>query len=103
MKQNNLRAAFNISLFLFLFTAHALPVAAQEPHPLKIAVDEAVRMCETGTIMCPARFPSCDDTSIATIRDGDKGPEIVGVSPGTTLCSVMSANGVRFVYSVTVR
>jgi len=37
------------------------------------------------------------------VRDGKDGLEIVGVKPGTTLCSVMSAVGVRFLYAVTVR
>ena len=77
--------------------------AVDKPYPITVNVGQAVSICTTGTIICPARSPICDDTPIATVRDGNNGLEIMGVKPGTTLCSVMSAVGVRFIYAVTVR
>lgn len=79
------------------------PPPVDKPYPLTIGAGQGISICKTGTIICPARFPICDDISIATVRDGKDGLVIVGVKPGTTLCSVMSAVGVRFVYAVTVR
>jgi hypothetical protein len=96
-------------LVLFLIVMTATHTAAQnspaadKPYPITVGVGQGVSVCTTGTIICPARSPICDDTSIATVRDGNNGLEIVGVKPGTTLCSVMSAVGVRFIYAVTVR
>ena len=107
------RDAVFILLFLALLTlplamtpgriAAQDPPAVDKPYPITVGVGEGVAICKTGTIVCPARFPICDDISIATVRDGKDGLEIVGVKPGTTLCSVMSAVGVRFLYAVTVR
>lgn len=96
-------------LVALLIAMTATPAAAQDspavdkPYPINVGVGQGISICTTGTIICPARFPICDDTSIATVRDGHNGLEIVGVKPGTTLCSVMSAVGVRFIYAVTVR
>ena len=111
MNSHTVRTALNIVMVLFLFVVLSLPAAAQDrlarndPYPISIGVDETFNICDTEKILCPARFPICDDTSIATIRDGGRGRglEIVGVSRGTTKCSFMSANAVRFVYSVTVK
>ena len=96
-------------LVALLITMTATPVAAQnpppasKPHPVNISVGQAVSICTTGTIVCPARSPICDDTSVATVRGGENGLEIVGVKPGTTLCSVVSATAFRTIYAVTVR
>ncbi len=79
------------------------PAADDKPYSIAIGVGQAVNICTTGTVVCPVRFTMCADTSIATIRESDKGPEIVGVKPGTTLCYTTSANAVRFSYMVTVR
>jgi hypothetical protein len=86
-----------------------IPISAQEsatvdkPYTITVGVGQAVSICTTGTIVCPARSPICDDTSIATVRDGENGLEIVGVKSGTTLCAVTSATAFRTIYSVTVR
>lgn len=99
----------NIALVSLLFTVVATHSVAQDPptadmgHPISLGVGQAVSLCKTGTIICPARSPICDDTSVATVRGGKDGIEIVGVKPGTTLCSVMSAVGMRTIYDVTVR
>ena len=86
----------------------ASPALADEPRPsdkapaVVLKVGESVRICETRTVICPASAPICDDTSLVAIRDQGKGLEIVGLKPGRTLCSVMSANQARQVFAVTV-
>jgi hypothetical protein len=110
MKRNVLLVALSLAL-MSLLSAVTIPlVAAQDtpavdnkPFPIAVGVGQAVNICTTGTVICPVRFTMCADTSIATIREGDNGPEIVGVKPGTTLCYTTSANAVRFAYAVTVR
>ena len=100
----------NLALVALLSAVASSPVAAQDknavadkPYPINIGVGQAVNICDTGTVICPVRFTTCADTSIAKIRDSSSGPEIVGVNPGKTVCYTMSANAVRFAYSVTVR
>jgi hypothetical protein len=86
----------------------ASPALADEPRPsdkapaVVLKVGDSIRVCETRTVICPASAPICDDTSIVAIRDQGKGLEIVGLKPGRTLCSVMSANQARQVFAVTV-
>lgn len=108
MKRNVLLVALSLALTSLLSAVTIPPVTAQDtsavdkPYPITVSVGQAVNICTTGTVICPARFTTCADTSIATIREGDNGPEIVGVKSGTTLCYTTSANAVRFVYAVTV-
>ena len=110
MKRKAPFAALNLALMSLLIavtippvSAQDTPVAADKPYPITVVAGQSVSICATGTVICPVRFTMCADTSIAAIREGDKGPEIVGVRPGTTLCYTTSANAVRFTYSVTVR
>jgi hypothetical protein len=110
MKRNVLLIALSLALMSLLSAVTIPPVTAQDtpsvndkPYPITVGVGQAVNICTTGTVICPVRFTMCADTSIATIREGDIGPEIVGVKPGTTLCYTTSANAVRFAYAVTVR
>ena len=109
MKRNILLITLSLALTSLLIAVTIPPVAAQatsavddKPYPITIIVGQAVNICTTGTVRCPVRFTTCADTSIATIREGDNGPEIVGVKSGTTLCYTTSANAVRFTYAVTV-
>jgi hypothetical protein len=102
--------SININVLgMFILVMTATPVAAQnpptveKPYPITVGVGQAVSICTTGTIVCPARSPICDDTSVATVRDGKNGLEIVGVKPGTTLCAMTSATAFRTIYAVTVR
>jgi hypothetical protein len=91
--------------------ALAFPAAARsgdprkdEAYPLQVKVGDAVAICETQTILCPAGAAVCDDPAIAR-PDGDaRGVLFRGVSPGTTLCSAGSSSGQvwRVVYRVTV-
>ncbi len=83
--------------------AQGPPAKAPQPYPVTLSVGEAVDICTTGIIMCPAYDPICDNISVATMRRGPKGLEIVGVQPGKTLCSASSANFVRVLFAVTVR
>lgn len=109
MKRKVGYVARRLALVSLLSTLTGTPIAAQglpvkvEPYPLTVEAGKAVNLCATGTMMCPAYDPLCDDTSVATMRRGAKGLEIVGVMPGRTLCSASSANFVRVVYAVTVR
>jgi hypothetical protein len=110
MKRNVLLVALCLMLMSLLSAVTIPPVAAQDtpavadkPYPITVGVGQSVNICTTGTVRCPVRFTMCADNSIATIREGGNGTEIVGVKPGTTLCYTTSANAVRFVYSVTVR
>jgi hypothetical protein len=109
MKRNNVPTFLNIVLVALVFTVVAAESVAQNPptgdmgYPITLDVGQAVSICKTGTIICPARSPICDDISVATVRGGKDGLEIVGVKPGKTLCSVASAGGFRTFYSITVR
>jgi hypothetical protein len=109
MNRNVLLTFVNIALVALLFTAVAGRSTAQNPpsadkgYPITVGVGQGVSLCKTGTIICPARSPICDDISVATVRMGEDGLEIVGVKPGTTLCSVVSMTGLRTLYAVTVR
>lgn len=109
MKRNVVLSFLNISLVTLLLTAVTGAVAVQDTraadtgYPITVGVGQGVSVCKTGTVICPVRSPICDDVSVATVRDGKDGLEIVGVKPGTTLCSVVSLTGLRTLYTVTVR
>jgi hypothetical protein len=91
---------------LLVALALAGSAAAQDagPYPLQVKAGDSVAVCTTGTIMCPASDPICDDTSVATAASTPDGLAFKGVKPGTTLCSAASAGGLglRRVYRVTV-
>jgi hypothetical protein len=109
MKRNMATNFLIIALIGFLFTAVAGQSTAQDPptadmgYPIALGVGQSVSICKTGTVICPVRSPICDDVSVATVRSGKDGLEIVGVKPGVTLCSVVSLTGLRTLYRVTVR
>ena len=84
-----------------LLAASGSPVPG--PFPITVPVGGSVKICRTGTIVCPATAPICDDSSIAVMRAGEEGLEIVGLKAGRTLCSAASASLVRRVYAVTVK
>lgn len=109
MKRKLVLSFLNILLAALLLMAVAgLGVAQDTPtadtgYPITVGVGQAVSVCKTGTVICPVRSPICDDISVATVRGGKDGLEIVGVKPGKTLCSVVSLTGLRTLYTVTVR
>lgn len=74
-----------------------------EAIPLRIVVGEKVRLCETGTIVCPAGAPMCDDPKVVKWSHGPGGLELEGTGAGETLCSAASSGqGLRRVYRVVV-
>ncbi len=83
----------------------ALLLASAAAFPLELRVGKSVAICKTGTILCPASNPICDDTSVVGIDTGADGLVFKGLKPGTTLCSAGSAGGagLRSVYRVTVK
>jgi hypothetical protein len=93
-----------MSNLLLAIAIACAPAAGDQPYPLAIKVGESASLCKTGTIICPASEPICDDTSVATADSGPDGLVFKGVKPGTTLCSAASASGrgLRRVYRVTV-
>lgn len=100
------RAAIALALVLGAAGARAAEKTGDprldEAYPLRLEVGKSVKVCETGTLMCPAEAPICDDPKIATWSFGPDGLEFEGVSPGQTFCSAGSALKLRRVYRVTV-
>lgn len=92
-------------LAALLVALASLPSLADDsqPYPVELLVGASLDICTTGTILCPATAPICDDPQVATLRDGKAGMELVGLKPGTTLCSAGSTNLLRRVYRVTVK
>ena len=72
--------------------------------PLRLRVGEAVELCRTGTVTCPAVAPVCDDPSLLEFELTGAGLRFRGAKVGETLCSVRSSGGagIRWVYRVTV-
>lgn len=78
--------------------------AEDQPYPLTVRVGEAVSICKTGTILCPAGAALCDDPKVAAPGDGPAGLTFRGLGVGSTLCSAGSSGGygARRVYKITV-
>lgn len=79
-----------------------------KPFPVQIEIGATLDVCTTGQVVCPAMYPRCDDPKVAIpvvdhLDGGGWRLGLRGVSPGTTLCSVLSQTGARQVFSVTVR
>lgn len=82
----------------------AAPVAlADGPTPLELDVGEAANVCTRKLATCPVQTSICDDPKIARVELGKAGPEIKGVSPGTTLCGILGSGGFRRMLRVTVK
>jgi hypothetical protein len=79
------------------------PTVVDAPYPLQLKVGESLALCKTGTILCPATVPICDDGTLIEFELTGDGLGFHGVKPGETLCSAASAStGLRRVYRVTV-
>ncbi len=99
-------------LLLVLSAAAPLVVAAADqatpvvdaPHPLQLKVGESLAICKTGTIVCPAATPICDDGTLVEFELTGDGLAFRGVKAGETLCSAASRDGMglRRVFRVTV-
>ncbi|HEY6005819.1 MAG TPA: hypothetical protein VIV57_23260 [Anaeromyxobacter sp.] len=75
---------------------------AEGPKPLEMSVGDRVNVCTAGLASCPVQTSICDDPRIATVEIGKAGAEIRAVSPGSTLCGLVGASGLRRVVRVTV-
>ncbi|HYA89009.1 MAG TPA: hypothetical protein VEI57_18375 [Nitrospirota bacterium] len=94
-------------LALTIYAGHARSEALQspstEPYPAVLQVDEIFQVCKSGEVICPVTVPICDDLKVVNVVDTPEGLGFKGISPGTTLCSVMSMNGIRRVFRITVQ
>lgn len=98
----NMKKRIAMVLTVLTLALAATSVLGDGTFPITVKVGGSVNICKSGTIICPATAPICDDGSVATMRDGSEGMEIVGVGAGQTTCSAMSSSFVRVVYAVTV-
>ena len=73
-----------------------------EPPSIDLKVGEAKNLCENKLVVCPVSSFICDDPKVATIEYGPEGALLRGVSPGTTLCSVLGYGAFRRVIRATV-
>ena len=90
---------------LLLALAAGTPDGGQPdaPYALRLTVGSSVAICNTGTIVCPAASPRCDDPSIAVGVLSEEGVVFKALKPGTTLCSAAPIGvGARRVYRVVV-
>ena len=80
------------------------PTVVDAPHPLQLKVGESLALCKTGTILCPAAQPICDDGTLIEFELNADGLAFRGLKAGETLCSAASSDGkgLRRVYRVTV-
>jgi hypothetical protein len=70
---------------------------------VRLEVGGTFNVCNSGEVVCPVYAPICDDAAIAMVRDsGGNGLELVGLKPGSTVCSVSSSTKLRKIYRVTV-
>lgn len=88
-------------LALLAALAAALAFAAEAPAPgeipLQLRVGEATSLCP-----CPVSRFICDDASLVKLVDEPAGQSLVGLKPGTTLCSLSGPDRARRFYRVTV-
>jgi hypothetical protein len=71
------------------------------PEPLPVDLGKRVAIC--GKVLCPVSGFQCDDPSVVRVESSEKGPVVVGVKPGTTLCAAVASNYQRKVFRVTVK
>ncbi len=77
---------------------------ADDGTPVALDAGTSLNLCKSGLAACVAAQVICDDPKVARIENGPGGPELKGISPGSTLCSVSGAGGAfRRVLRVTVR
>jgi hypothetical protein len=98
------RSLAAVAVALPLATAAEATVAAAEgPVEVRVPVGGLALICQTGTIICPAAAPICDDPRVAIpeLTPAD-GLAFKGVGPGETLCSAQSGMRIRRVYRVIV-
>jgi hypothetical protein len=98
------RSLAAVAVALPLATAAEAPAPAPDgPFELRVPIGGLALICQTGTIICPAAAPICDDPRVAIpeLTPAD-GLAFKGVGPGETLCSAQSGMRIRRVYRVIV-
>lgn len=90
-------------LTIFMGHAQAADPLRTEPYPVELQAGELFQICKSGEVICPASAPLCDDIKVVDVIETLNGLEFKGISPGETLCSVMSANRLRRVFRIIVR
>ena len=88
---------------LFVGNAQSEELQNTEPYTIVLHVGEIFNACIPGVIICPVTLPLCDDLKVVDVVETPEGLAFKGISPGTTLCSLRSENGLRRVFRVTVR
>ncbi len=95
-----MRATALAALTAVALGSHA--ALAEEPKQLDMIVGDRVNVCTAALAACPVQSTLCDDPKVAAVELGKAGAEIKAVSPGTTLCGLLGAGGLRRVVRVTV-
>ena len=90
-------------LVLIVLVSHVKVAGSQsnEPYPVTLQAGEIFHVCKSGEVICPVRAPICDDLKVVDVVDTPDGLGFKGITPGTTLCSVMSG-GARRIFRITV-
>jgi hypothetical protein len=68
-----------------------------------LQVGGVFQICKSGELICPPKATMCDDIKVVDVVDTPDGLAFKGISPGGTLCSAGSVNGLRRVFRITVR
>lgn len=66
--------------------------------PVELQVGGIFQVCKSGEVICPVRFPICEDLTLVDVVDTPDGLGLKGISPGATHCSIMSFIGTRRVF-----
>jgi hypothetical protein len=90
-------------LILTVFGCYApgTELHGNEPYLATLRTGEIFRVCKSGAVTCPVGSPQCDDLKVADVVDTPDGLGFKGISPGTTLCSVVSG-GSHHVFRIMV-
>ena len=69
---------------------------------VKLKPGEVFRICNSGMVVCPVTAPICDNTKILELVDTPDGLGFKALSKGSTLCSVKSTVGQRFIFRLII-
>ncbi len=86
-----------------LAAAFSGPARAEDPTPVDVEVGKSVNLCKQKLAPCQASTFMCNASAVARLENGADGVELKGVSPGTTVCTVLAFDKSRRVLSVTVK
>jgi hypothetical protein len=79
------------------------PARAEEATPVGVDAGNSVNLCKQKLAPCQASTFWCSASTVARLENGADGIELKGLSPGTTLCTVLAFDKSRHVLSVTVK